>query len=563
VTSGTLNIGPTTTFAAAYDATGNITSKTDTAGTRSYSYPAPVEGTFNHPHGVTSSGGSSYSYDTNGNMTSRAGGAVVFNVANLPTSITSGGYTSTFTYGAARNRYKQVAGYSGRTETTWYVGSLYERMTKTGSSTTEYRYQVTAGGLPVARVTQYSTGTVRTQFMHRDHLGSIDTITDETGTVVARMSFDAHGTRRVASGTGAWNTLLGYSSSVALLDGLRDKTTRGFTDHEMLDNVGLIHMNGRVYDPTIGRFLSVDPVFQFPENTQSLNPYTYVLNTPLTLTDPTGMVSEGFSEERRAAVVIGLLWRKTRSPAAMFAQYLKEMEADSSTIGDASDVKADLEASMSIKGTAEKKGFKVVYVPPAAKSGGADVAKTPSPKEPPQATGGRFNDPALEDTTLMEGADEEWKQDQLNHQANERKKAMDEAKAQGSDIYMEYSQGANTFTIYDSTTGQMIERTENAYSGKGADKDNPSSEKLKFRGPIPRGLWLVTDDVNDSKGPMTIVLKPVAANNNAKWHDRDAFLIHGDSINNPGNASEGCIVLPPGMRQQIINHNGGLLRVTE
>jgi len=50
-------------------------------------------------------------------------------------------------------------------------------------------------------------------------------------------------------------------------------------------------MNGRVYDPTIGRFMSVDPVFQFPENTQSLNPYSYVLNNPLSLTDPSGFAA--------------------------------------------------------------------------------------------------------------------------------------------------------------------------------------------------------------------------------------------------------------------------------
>src|SRR5215469_5029162 len=56
----------------------------------------------------------------------------------------------------------------------------------------------------------------------------------------------------------------------------------------MLDNVGLIHMNGRVYDPVLGRFLSVDPVYQFPTNMQSLNPYSYVMNNPLSLTDPSG-----------------------------------------------------------------------------------------------------------------------------------------------------------------------------------------------------------------------------------------------------------------------------------
>ena len=51
-------------------------------------------------------------------------------------------------------------------------------------------------------------------------------------------------------------------------------TKHGFTDHEHLDNVGLIHMNGRVYDPMIGRFMSVDPVYQAPTNSQSVNPYT-------------------------------------------------------------------------------------------------------------------------------------------------------------------------------------------------------------------------------------------------------------------------------------------------
>jgi hypothetical protein len=48
-------------------------------------------------------------------------------------------------------------------------------------------------------------------------------------------------------------------------------------------------MNGRVYDPGLGRFLSVDPVFQFPDDTQSLNPYSYVRNRPLVRIDPTGL----------------------------------------------------------------------------------------------------------------------------------------------------------------------------------------------------------------------------------------------------------------------------------
>jgi RHS repeat-associated protein len=51
-----------------------------------------------------------------------------------------------------------------------------------------------------------------------------------------------------------------------------------FTGHEHIDEMGLIHMNGRVYDPQIGRFLSADPYIQSPYNTQSYNRYSYVMN---------------------------------------------------------------------------------------------------------------------------------------------------------------------------------------------------------------------------------------------------------------------------------------------
>ncbi|HEX7965328.1 MAG TPA: RHS repeat-associated core domain-containing protein [Gammaproteobacteria bacterium] len=60
------------------------------------------------------------------------------------------------------------------------------------------------------------------------------------------------------------------------------------TLHNPLYYSGLIHMNGRIYDPTIGRMLSVDPVYQAPTNSQSINPYSYVMNNPLSLVDPSG-----------------------------------------------------------------------------------------------------------------------------------------------------------------------------------------------------------------------------------------------------------------------------------
>ena len=40
-------------------------------------------------------------------------------------------------------------------------------------------------------------------------------------------------------------------------------TTRGFAGHEMLDEVGIVHMNGRIYDPKIARFLQADPFAAF------------------------------------------------------------------------------------------------------------------------------------------------------------------------------------------------------------------------------------------------------------------------------------------------------------
>jgi RHS repeat-associated protein len=59
-----------------------------------------------------------------------------------------------------------------------------------------------------------------------------------------------------------------------------------------VDGAQVIHMNGRIYDPQLGRFLQPDPVIQEPTNAQSWNAYTYVFNNPLAYTDPTGMMSE-------------------------------------------------------------------------------------------------------------------------------------------------------------------------------------------------------------------------------------------------------------------------------
>ena len=69
---------------------------------------------------------------------------------------------------------------------------------------------------------------------------------------------------------------------------IADSTRRGYTGHEHLDNVMLVHMNGRVYDPAIGRFLSADPIIDCVQDMAGWNRYSYVKNRPLSFTDPSG-----------------------------------------------------------------------------------------------------------------------------------------------------------------------------------------------------------------------------------------------------------------------------------
>ena len=113
-------------------------------------------------------------------------------------------------------------------------------------------------------------------YFHTDHLGSIATITNANGAVVERLSYDPWGKRRNVDGT---DDAAGALTSQA---------PRGFTGHEMLDNVGLVHMNGRVYDPMIGRFGQADPVTEDPMGSQGWNRYSYVGNSPVNFTDPSG-----------------------------------------------------------------------------------------------------------------------------------------------------------------------------------------------------------------------------------------------------------------------------------
>ena len=76
--------------------------------------------------------------------------------------------------------------------------------------------------------------------------------------------------------------------------------------HENVEHADIIHMNGRIYDPTLGRFLQADPFIQAPRNSQSFNRYSYVLNNPLSYTDPSGYlwntITKPFKKLQRAII---------------------------------------------------------------------------------------------------------------------------------------------------------------------------------------------------------------------------------------------------------------------
>ena len=207
-------------------------------------------------------------------MTAGNGLTVSYASYDKPTSITRGTSTIGFSHDPEHQRFQQVA--PGGTTLYLGNGSAYaEKFTGSGGSVRWSNYLVAAGGL-VGMHVENSDETVLTRYFHKDHLGSISTITDENGLVLERLSYDAWGKRRFPNGV---DDPAGVIAS---------QTNRGFTGHEELDAVGLVHMNGRVYDPLLARFGTPDPTTESPFSTQGWNRYSYVGNSPLNFTDPSG-----------------------------------------------------------------------------------------------------------------------------------------------------------------------------------------------------------------------------------------------------------------------------------
>jgi RHS repeat-associated protein len=265
-----------------YDDHGNLQARTTTgpAGTRavSYSYGSRDAGGTSGVaglHAVTSVGPDAYGYDPAGNQTSGPGRSVAFTSFGLPTKVTVRGQATQFRYAA--NHARAVKRGPGQASTL-YIGGLYEKRTDAAAKVTHVFFVPGATRL-VAQVEWAADATSaiasrKTLYLHDDHLGSIESVTSDGGPT-QHIKYDPFGLRIDPLTP---TTIAQPSSDI----------TDGFTDQQHDAELGLINMQGRVYDPRIGRFLSADPFVTDPLTSQGFNRYSYVLNNPFALVDPTG-----------------------------------------------------------------------------------------------------------------------------------------------------------------------------------------------------------------------------------------------------------------------------------
>ncbi|ALU44083.1 RHS repeat domain-containing protein [Pseudoalteromonas rubra] len=235
-----------------------------------------------------------FKYDANGNQTQMqtAEGLIVdtrdyrtlkYTTRNKVSEVTGNSETVQFAYDAHNRRYKRT----DKHQTVYYVGALELSV---DNSTDEHYVKRYIGN--DAMQIYYSSGTSKLQWLFTDHQGSIVAVTNAYYKLLKRFSYDVFGKQSTSaftfqernSGHVALHLTLSVFNSVP-------PNLRGYTGHEPVSLGGdsrIIHMNGRIYDADTGRFMQADPFVQAPSNLQNYNAYSYVLNNPLSYTDPSG-----------------------------------------------------------------------------------------------------------------------------------------------------------------------------------------------------------------------------------------------------------------------------------
>jgi RHS repeat-associated protein len=227
-----------------------------------------------------------FTYDNNGNVTQKTVDGTtttyVYDYANRLIALGSQGATTTYGYDAFGSRVFQTTS----TTTTLYPFKWYSVASSTGSgakyaTTTEYVFN---GDSLVSTVDQQTasgaaTGTAQTRYIHPDHLGSTNVVTNASGTVVQTLDYYPYGATRISTNTGGADSARKYIGQ--------------FTDASNLD-----YLNARYYDSSRGQFLTEDPEFrgtnQILSDPQSVNAYSYSNDNPISKSESNGRVAQLF-----------------------------------------------------------------------------------------------------------------------------------------------------------------------------------------------------------------------------------------------------------------------------
>jgi RHS repeat-associated protein len=246
--------GPWGAGSYTYDSIGNRTSKDINGQNISYTY------------GTSDNRLSGFSYDANGNVIGDGTFTYDYDSENRLIQVTNGTDAITYGYDGEGRRISQTI--NGETTIFAYGVGLNVLTEFSGTGVPKFDY-IYAGSRNIARINFDGSGVpVSKAFYHPDHLGSTIGLTDqETTKVWDRMYLPYGGT---FTGTGS------------------TENTHQYTAKELEAATGLYYYGARYHNPSIGRFMSVDPAGADPTDPQSWNRYAYVKNNPYKYVDPDG-----------------------------------------------------------------------------------------------------------------------------------------------------------------------------------------------------------------------------------------------------------------------------------